>query len=283
MASPQGLRLAAAGEPDKAATGGCASHEDLSLRQILGDRRRLLDGALPPLLFLITYRLADAVLEPRAAVLTAVGTSAIAALVTAAARIARAKPSRPALLGLLSVLAAGLFAALAGDARAYFLPGIVVDAVYAVGLAASVVIGWPVVGLIHAKLTRRGRSWRIDEHARQRYAALTLLWSGAYALRAAVQIAFYSADQITLVALSKLLLGWPLTALCMVLTLGSLRRASRLRHVFPSHARLRQSRPTSTACLSKCARGCGHAPACHAAREAHAGQGGELRRGHAAR
>jgi hypothetical protein len=57
-------------------------------------------------------------------------------------------------------------------------------------------------------------------------AVATWGWALAYALRVAVQVFLYRLDEPELLALAKLALGWPLTAVAVVLTLRAARRAT---------------------------------------------------------
>ena len=52
-----------------------------------------------------------------------------------------------------------------------------------------------------------------------------------FAVRAGVQALLYREDLPGLLAVGKLLLGWPLTLAAVVLTLAAVRRASRPREV----------------------------------------------------
>ena len=54
----------------------------------------------------------------------------------------------------------------------------------------------------------------------------TLGWSGVYLVRVAAQAYLYRRDATELLVVSKLLLGWPLTALAVAVTLAALRRAT---------------------------------------------------------
>jgi hypothetical protein len=74
-----------------------------------------------------------------------------------------------------------------GDARAIFLPGIYVDAAYAVGCLASAVLGRPLVGTIYGVLFGQRRSWRADPRLRRLFTVATVGWSLVFALRAGVQ------------------------------------------------------------------------------------------------
>ena len=66
--------------------------------------------------------------------------------------------------------------------------------------------------------------WRSDPRLRRRFAVATLGWSLVYATRAVAQAAFCVDDSPGFLAVTKLVLGWPLTALAVVPTLAYVRR-----------------------------------------------------------
>ena len=55
----------------------------------------------------------------------------------------------------------------------------------------------------------------------------TVGWSLVFALRSGGQAYLYLADQPALLAVGKLVLGWPLTVLAVVLTVAAIGRSTR--------------------------------------------------------
>jgi hypothetical protein len=199
-----------------------ADHGPSPLSQVLarlGGFRGVLDGGLPPLVFVVAHAVAGS----GHGLGTAIRAAGAAALVVVGVRLFRRETLRPVLGGLIGLAVAVTFAALAGDARAFFLPGIYVDAAYAVGFLASAVLGRPLVGTIYGVLF--GRSWHADPRLRRLFAVATVGWSLVFALRAGVQGALYAADEPGLLAAAKLVLGWPLTGIAAALTLAAVSRA----------------------------------------------------------
>jgi hypothetical protein len=190
---------------------------------MLGGRRGLVDGALPPLVFIVTYRLLDTSHPGGTALPTALITACVTVLGLGLIRWGQGQPLGRAALGLAGVVVAGVSAAMLGEARAFFLPGIMVDGVYAVGLAGSIAMRRPLVGIAHAKLARLGSAWRSDVALRRRYATATALWALGYTTRAFTQAVFYATDRPNALAGAKLLMGWPLTVLCLLVTLRLVR------------------------------------------------------------
>ena len=194
----------------------------------LGGARGLVDGGLPPLVFVAVNAVAGAQTTRPTALVAAIGAAATAGLGIVALRLIRREPLRQALAGLAGLTVAVLFAAASGEARGFFLPGILVDAAYGLVFAASALVGYPLVGTIYGLLYRRS-DWRADERLRRLFVLATFGWSAVFAVRAGVQAFLYREDLPGLLALGKLLLGWPLTLTAVVLTLAAVRRASRPR------------------------------------------------------
>lgn len=188
----------------------------------LGGRRGLVDGAVPPIVFVAVNAVAGTGGVAHALHL-AVAAATVTALLVLAHRARRGESVKGGLRGLVGLAVAVAFAVWTGQARDFFLPGIYVDGVYGVAFAASAVVGRPLVGYLYATLFRAGPSWRGDRRLRRVLTAATYGWSLVFVLRTAVQAALYRADQPELLALAKLALGWPLTAVAVAATLAAIR------------------------------------------------------------
>ena len=99
---------------------------------------------------------------PSTTVWWAAGTALAAGGWLLGARLARGESLAPAARGLGGLVIAVAFAALSGDPRDFFLPGIYIDAAYALALASSVVVGHPLIGHGYAVLFGRDDTWRRD-------------------------------------------------------------------------------------------------------------------------
>lgn len=211
--------------PSTAAPDRLALLSDSPLARIVGGRRGAIDGGLPPITFVAVNALARLWTDAGTALLTAGLAAGAIGLGLVGLRLARKQTLKQSVRGLVGVLIALLFAAWSGEARDFFRPGIFVDAAYALAFGLSTLVGRPLVGVIYGALYRRGREWRRQPALRRVFAAATLGWSLVYATRAIAQAWFYRGDQPELIALTKLVLGWPLTVLALVLTLAAIRRA----------------------------------------------------------
>ena len=192
---------------------------------LVGGPRGAVDSGLPSLVFVAANALVG-VSAPRATALApAIAAAFAAGLGIVVLRLVRRETLTQALAGLAGLAVAVFFAVRAGEARGFFLPGIYVDAAYAIVLAASAALGRPLIGTIYGLLLGQP-GWRSDARLRRLFVIATVGWSAVYAVRAGVQALLYREDLPGLLAVGKLLLGWPLTVLAVLLTLAAVRRAA---------------------------------------------------------
>jgi hypothetical protein len=190
----------------------------------LGGWRGLVDGAVPPMVFVAVNATAGLIGADGHALQVAAGAALVTAGALGAIRVAGGHTLSGVLRGLATLILAVAVALWTGQARDFFLPGIYVDASYCVALTATALVGRPAIGYAYAALFRSARGWRTDPLLRRVLTVATLGWAGLYLVRAVTQMALYAADEPELLGLAKTGLGWPLTALSVLWTL----RAARL-------------------------------------------------------
>jgi hypothetical protein len=200
-----------------------------AVARLVGGPRGMVDGALPPALFVATSALGGTVVSRPVAIGSAFGVAAGTALTLGVWRLLQKQPLKQVLRGLIALTVAVVFVVLSGEPRAFFLPGLWVDAAYAVLFAGSVAVGRPLAGVVYAALFQTGPAWRHDRRLRRVFAVASLGWSAVYALRAGTQWALYREDAPVLMAIAKVSLGWPLTVVAVAVTLAAVRRAVRPR------------------------------------------------------
>jgi hypothetical protein len=198
-----------------------------AVAKIIGGKRGIIDGGLPPIVFVATNALSGLATDRSTSLTVAASAAVGVAAVLVLIRLVRRESLKQAAQGLAGLAIAVGFAVWSGEARDFFLPGMYVDAVYGIAFAVSVLVGWPLVGVIYGLLFQTGNSWRHARRLRRIFTVATLAWSAVYALRTGVQLAFYGADRPELLAVGKLLLGWPLTFMVVGFTLAAVRRAER--------------------------------------------------------
>jgi len=154
-----------------------------TVAQQIGGVRGMAESAVPVVVFVI----ANVATELRTALWAAVGSAALLALV----RLVRRESVRHAVNGLIGVAFAAMIAAKTGRAENFYLPGIAMNGLYAVGFAVSAVIRRPIVGYAWALITGGSSDWRERPRLVRAYSLLTWMWAGVFLLRGGVQLVLY--------------------------------------------------------------------------------------------
>ncbi len=183
----------------------------LDLAEMIGGRRGVIDMSIPG----VTLVIVDTFAPLGWAIVAALGSAACVAIL----RLRRGEPLRQATMGLVGLAGAAALAAITGDAKTYFLPGILLNAFYAVVTAVSILIGKPVLGYLIAFVDRGYAHWQEDRGLRRAATLATAMWSGVFALRACVQGYLYTHHQVQWLAPARLGMGLPLWALALAGTL----------------------------------------------------------------
>lgn len=181
-----------------------------SARDLLGDRRLLFDGFVPPLVFVVGNALGGV----RVASAAALGL----ALAVVAYRLSRRQRPGTALAGLGGVVIGVAFALVSGTASGFFLPTIVSNAVLAVASVVSILVRRPLIAYTSAAIYRWPLGWYWHPRVRPAYSEITWAWAALYLVRAAGQYALVRADQLTWLAVIRIVTGWPALALLLVVT-----------------------------------------------------------------
>ncbi len=203
--------------------GRLSESESLDGRAVLGaigGVRGVIEAMLPGLVFLVVFTLTQDL------VWSIVVPVAVGALFIAVRAIQR-QPMTPAVGGLLGIALSAVLALLNNRPEDYYVPGFWLNGGYLLVLLASVFAGWPLIGVIAGLLTGTGASWRSDKRLRRIYAALTLVWCALFALRLIVQLPLYFAGNVEALGTMRLVMGVPLYAPVLVLTVLVIRSVLR--------------------------------------------------------
>jgi hypothetical protein len=143
-------------------------------------------------------------------------------------RIARKQPLQPAVSGLFGVGIAAFIAYRTGEARGFYLPGLIYSAVLGLAFLVSVIVRWPLAGVIWHGINGDGQSWRRDPRLLRAYTWASLLWTLVFAARLVVQGLLYNADATTWLGIARLAMGYPLVGVALLGTVWAVSRARRL-------------------------------------------------------
>lgn len=192
------------------------------LAKALGGRRGMLEAAVPTLMFTLVF---VSTRDLRAAIVVSVA----AALVLLAVRLVQRSTVQFVLNSLVGIALGALFAWRAArgggsadeQALAYFLPGIIYNGAYAVLLALSNLVRWPLVGFMVGSVAGDPTEWHRDPQVVRLCRNLTWMLAAPCLVRLGVQLPIYLAGRaaedptamIAALGVSKIVMGWPLQIL----------------------------------------------------------------------
>ncbi|ROQ41105.1 uncharacterized protein DUF3159 [Frondihabitans sp. PhB188] len=182
-----------------------------ALLSAIGGVRGLVESILPGLAFLVIYTATQELL-PSVLFPVAVG------VVFVVIRLVQRGPVPQAFAGLLGIAISAALALLSGRAVDNFLPGIVINSVSAFVLLVSLAARWPLIGIVVGLLTNEGGAWRADRAKRRVLTLATWLWVLLFAVRLAVEVPLFLANDVSLLGAMKLILGVPFYAAMLWVT-----------------------------------------------------------------
>ena len=181
---------------------------NFSLAEAVGGWRGLVESTLPGLVFVVVF-VATRLITPAVVAALAV------ALVAVGARLVSRTPFTQALGGTFGVIIGVVWAYRTGEAQNYYLWGLVTNAAFAIGVLLSILVRWPVVGIVVGMLRGYGTAWRAEPAHARRYAAASWLWFGLFTVRLAVQVPLYAQAEVGWLGTARLVMGVPLWALTL--------------------------------------------------------------------
>ncbi len=186
----------------------------------LGGFSGLIYSTLPVLVFVP----ANALWGLTAAIWSALGVAA-AILVW---RLVRRDPVQPAISGFIGVGVCAFIAYRMGAAKGFFAFGIWASLVYGGVFLVSLLVRWPLAGVIWGWLNGHGTDWRSDRRVLRLYDLATLVWVIVFGARYLVQSQLYDHDATGMLAVARIAMGWPLTAVALLVTVWAVRKAGHL-------------------------------------------------------
>ena len=147
-----------------------------------------------------------------------IGAALTAAVLIAILRIARKKPITQAVAGVFGVGIAAFIAYKTDSAKGYFLLGIWSYLLYGGALLLSILVRWPLIGVIWEGINGKGKAWRSDRKLVRRYDWATFVWVLVFAARYLVQNYLYDTDQVGWLAAVRLLMGYPVFIVAIALS-----------------------------------------------------------------
>lgn len=160
------------------------------LSALIGGPRGAIESMLPPIIFVVVYLATNSNLT--AAVISALAIG----FVLAGLRISRGEKPVRVVGALLVVVLAATVAYYTGSAVAYFWPLVLANVASALAFAFSILIRWPLLGVIVGPITGTGMRWRKDPELLKAYSKASWLWVLLNVVRAAIQVPLIQGEDL---------------------------------------------------------------------------------------
>ncbi|MEV6601021.1 DUF3159 domain-containing protein [Actinoplanes sp. NPDC051346] len=192
--------------------------EPESLAEVLGGRRAAIDATVPPVVFVAGW------LAGGRSVWAGAAAAFVAAIIVAGVRLRHGDRPRAVLVGLLGVCVAALVALRTGRAEDFFLLQIVSNAASALLWAVSIVVRWPLLGLVVGAVLGQKTRWRHDPALLRAYQRGSWIWVLQYVVRLVVFVPLWAAQAVVALGVARAVLTWPLIAACLAVSWWVIRR-----------------------------------------------------------
>jgi len=176
---------------------------EASVLAAFGGKRGLAEVGLPSILFVLVYGVSRD--------LTAAIWSAVAvAVVLSAVRLVKRDTLQHALGGLAGVLVCAAVAHFTGQAKGFYLPGVLLNIGEAILFSVSALLRWPVVGVVLGPVTGEMMAWREHPARMRAFTRSTWLLAAMFVLRVCIEVPLYLSGQVDALGVAKIILGYPL-------------------------------------------------------------------------
>ena len=190
-----------------------------SLAQLLGGRGGALDASLPPVAFVVGWLVAGQ------SVVVGAWAAVLCGVVIGIVRLVRGEKPRAAVVSVAMVVIAALVALHTGRAEDFFLVQLLSNVASALLWAASIVVRWPLLGVVVGVVVGQKTRWRRDPDLLRAYGIASWAWVGQYVVRVLVFGSLWLGGQVVALGVARAALTWPLQAVCLAVSWWLLRRA----------------------------------------------------------
>ena len=205
-----------------------------SLGELLGGRRGAVDASIPPAVFVFGWLLGG----------RSIGWGALAAVLAGAAvaivRLSRGGRVTAALAGVAAVAGGALIALYTGRAQDFFLIQLLSNVASALAWTVSILIRWPLLGVVVGVLLGQKTRWRRDPDLLHAYGRASWVWVLAqYTVRVVVFGLLWWSGWVVALGVARVALSWPLVAATIAASAIVFRRALPEGHPGLRHPRMR--------------------------------------------
>lgn len=168
-----------------------------------GGVRGMVETTVPGLVFVLCYTITRDIQLSAILALAVTGVMFLA-------RLVQRGPTKHAFTGVFGVVFGAVFAMMTGDAKNFYLPGMV----YTLGLGIAYVVtaasGVPLLGLVLGPVFKENLSWRTRNPGRKRaYVKASYVWGGILLAKSAITFPIYFWGDATQLGWLRVALGIP--------------------------------------------------------------------------
>jgi hypothetical protein len=179
-------------------------HEDRAkVLAAFGGKKGLIDSGVPALIFLIIFNIRKDLQE---ALVASLGVSALITII----RLLTKSTIQHAVSGLIGTLICAWVANRTGKPEDIYIPKLLQNLGYGTVYLISILVRWPLLGVLLGPILGENFSWRKDPARRAAYTRATWLWVGMFFTRIAVQYPIYRSGNLNLLGTVNLAMGYPL-------------------------------------------------------------------------
>lgn len=195
----------------------------------LGGVRGLIESSLPVLAFVLFNVVLGTVfdLDKTTALYWAIAGSVISAIGIGIYRLTRREPVRHAINGIFGIAIGAYLAWRTGEAKNFYLPGILLTFGQAAVLLLSMVVRKPLIGYAWGIMANRGRQdWFGNARLFRTFQWLTLLWVVSLCVRAGIQYYLWALGEANALGIVRILISWPIYAGTFAYTAWAIHRVT---------------------------------------------------------
>jgi hypothetical protein len=182
-----------------------------------GGKKGILDSTVPSIVFLVSYNITR---DLKTCMIISVLVATILLLV----RLVRREKLIYGVSGFIGVAFSGWLAWKTGQPKDYFQPSLWKNSIFLIVYFVSIVIKWPIIGLVLGPILGENLAWRKDPARLRAYTLATWIWFALFAIRLAIQIPLYRTDNFNALGIANIFLGFPLYGLTLLGTWLAIRR-----------------------------------------------------------
>lgn len=186
-------------------------HGQIDVMHAIGGLRGLLEAVLPSIAYLVSFVITSSL---GLSLAIAIGLAVVLSII----RFITGGQKIQAFSGAVGVLICAFFAHAGGKPIDYYVVGFWTNGAYAVGLALSMLFRWPLLGVVYGMLRGEDTGWRKRRERMRVYQLATGVLAAMFALRLAVQLPLFFAENLPALGITRLVMGIPLYAFCLWLT-----------------------------------------------------------------